>query len=129
MRGVSVSSKGDFSDTKRWLKSLSNMEYMEVLEYYGQKGVYALSAATPVDTGKTAASWSYEIEVNDDIARICWTNSSLADDGETPIAVLLQYGHGTATGGYVPPNDFINPTIAPIFDDITETVWRVVTQR
>lgn len=126
---MSYKSSGSFDGTKQWLKSLTNEEYLSIMEMYAQKGVDALSSATPIDTGLTAASWGYIIEADSVGVNISWTNSSLANDGSTPVVILLQYGHGTGTGGYVQGQDFINPAISHIFDDIAEAVWRVVSQR
>ncbi len=111
------------------MKSLTNEEYSRIIEIHAQRGCDALASATPIDSGVTAASWGYIVEIDDVGVTITWTNSSLADDGKTPVVILLQYGHGTGTGGYVQGRDFINPAIANIFDDIEETVWKVVTQR
>ena len=89
-------------------------------------GVSALSSATPIDTGKTAASWGYEIESDDDGTRIIWTNSNV--NKNVNIAIILQYGHGTGTGGYVQGRDYINPAMQPVFDQIADAVWREVTK-
>lgn len=98
---------------------------MDNIEAYAQKGVEALAAATPVDTGKTAASWSYEIQSKNDILTITWKNSNEADG--IPIVVLLYYGHGTPQGHYVKGRDFITPAIRPVFDEIADKVWKEVT--
>ena len=88
-------------------------------------GVAALQANTPVDSGATAASWDYRILATSRGLSIVWTNSN--DAGGTPVAILLQYGHGTGTGGYVVGRDYINPAIKPVFDRIANDVWKVVT--
>lgn len=95
------------------------------LERYGQEGVAALSSATPADTGLAANSWYYTVEVTKNGASITWSNSDV--EGGFPVAVMIQYGHGTGTGGYVSGRDYINPAIVPIFDKIAESVWREVT--
>lgn len=95
------------------------------MDVYAQRGVAALAAATPTETGVTAASWSYEIERNGSDVTIWWTNTHL-DSAGTPIVVMLQFGHGTGTGGYVQGRDFINPAIEPIFNEIADAVWREV---
>lgn len=96
------------------------------LNQYAKQGVDALASVTPVESGATAASWSYEIQIRGGSASIFWTNSHL-DPAGTPIAVMLQYGHGTGTGGYVQGRDYINPAIRPIFDQIANAVWKEVT--
>jgi hypothetical protein len=95
------------------------------LESLGQKGVAALSSATPVDSGLTAASWSYEISNKNGRTTITWFNSHV--ESGVNIAIILQYGHGTGTGGYVSGRDYINPAIQPIFDQIAEDMWKKVT--
>lgn len=116
---------GDFSKTKKFLESLKKKEYLKLLDHYGAEGVMALSSATPVKTGKTSQSWDYHIETTGDHTTIVWTNSSLTSQGE-PIAIMLQYGHGTGTGGYVQGVDYINPAIKPIFDEIASKTWEAV---
>lgn len=125
MSGFSLKSRGDWSKTKKFLAKASSPEYLTILNMYGDKGVAALSAGTPIDEGETAASWGFEVEITKTGASIIWTNSNLTSQG-TPIAIMLQYGHGTGTGGYVKGRDYINPAMAPVFDDIAESVWKVV---
>ena len=122
---VKISSKGSFKNTYKFLKFLSDWKIEQSLKKYAQKGVDALSAATPVDSGKTADSWGYEIEVSKGSAKIHWTNTN-TNDGVN-IAVILQFGHGTGTGGYVEGRDYINPAIQPIFDEIADALWKEVT--
>lgn len=117
--------KGDFAHTERFFKKASERSYLHVLEKYGRAGVEALASATPIDSGKTASSWSYEIEQKNGQYAIYWTNSNINDG--VNIAVILQYGHGTGTGGYVAGTDYINPAIRPIFDEIANNAWKEVT--
>ena len=98
---------------------------MNVLERYGQMGVDALSSATPVDSGVTASSWTFEIEQTSKGATISWLNSNVNQN--VVIALILQYGHGTGTGGYVEGRDYINPAMRPVFDKIAEQAWKEVT--
>lgn len=98
-----------------------------MLQKYGREGVRALSSATPIDSGKTANSWDYEIKQYQGGARISWTNSNVVDG--VPIAIILQYGHGTRNGGYVQGRDYINPAIQPIFDKLAKDVWEEVTTK
>lgn len=113
--------------TEKYLQYLQSKEYFKVLKEAAERGVKALSDNTPVDTGLTAASWSYEIDVKVGTTTICWKNSNVTKDGD-PVAILLQYGHGTGTGGYVVGVDYINPAIKPVFDNIAELVWKAVVQ-
>lgn len=122
---VSVRLSGSFDGLEKWLRKLTGKRYLSVLEHYAQIGVEALSSATPVDTGKTAASWRYEIEDDGDVLRINYHNDNVNDG--VVIAVILQYGHGTGTGGYVQGRDYITPAIRPTFDQIMEAMWREVT--
>ena len=118
--------KGDFSKLTRYLEKVKGVAKLGILDKYGREGVAALASATPVDTGTTAASWYYEVENKDGIATISFLNSNIQNG--VPIAVILQYGHGTGTGGWVEGRDYINPAIQPIFDEITNDIWREVTK-
>ena len=116
---------GGFTKTERFLNRMKRREYLNVLDEVGRDGVQALRNATPVDSGATAEAWDYEIKRTRNYTEIVWTNSNVNDG--VPIAVILQYGHGTGTGGYVQGRDYINPAIRPIFDKIAEKAWKVVT--
>lgn len=116
--------KGDFKKTTSFLKSMKERRFLSKLDRYGKEGVVALSSATPVNTGKTAASWYYEIEKTENSYSIIWKNSNV--NNGVLIAVLIQYGHGTGWGGYVQGRDYINPAMRPIFDNIAESAWREV---
>lgn len=118
----------DCVQTKLYLHNLEKQGYFDSLNQYGELGVQALSSATPKDSGETASSWNYKIETANGRTSISWYNTNLTKDGD-PIAILLQYGHGTGTGGYVQGRDYINPAIQPIFDNIADQVWKVVTER
>lgn len=117
---------GNFSNTERFLNRIRHKDYLNSLDSFGRQGVQALRNATPVDSGKTAESWDYEIHQTKGMTEIVWTNSNVHDG--VPIAVILQYGHGTGTGGYVQGRDYINPAMRPIFDEIAEKAWKVVTE-
>lgn len=116
--------KGDFKKTKSFLKRARNVDLRSLLTRYAEEGVKALSSATPVVTGKTAASWDYEIVQERNRISIFWTNSN-KNEG-VPIAVILEYGHGTGWGGYVQGRHYISPAIQPVFDDIAEAAWKEV---
>lgn len=122
---IVVRTRGDLRKTTKFLKTLSDNWYEKILEYYAKKGQDALERATPVETGKTAASWGYQIYRNGDSVTIAWTNSNV--NKGVPIAIILQYGHGTPTGGWVEGRDYINPAIQPIFDEMAKTLWKEVT--
>lgn len=119
-----VTSQGDFSKTQKFLAKLARPNIIERLKAYGSMGVDALSAATPKDSGKTSGSWGYEVKQSGKTYSIVWTNTNVVNG--VSIAVILQYGHGTGTGGYVKGRDYINPAIQPIMDRIAEDVWKVV---
>lgn len=121
---ITLSSSGDFSRTFKFLNKVKNANFQSILEKYAQLGVQALSSATPVDSGLTASSWSYTIEVGFETVSIHWCNSNV--NKGVNIAVILQFGHGTGTGGYVQGRDYINPAMRPVFDKIAEEVWREV---
>lgn len=121
---IRITTKGDFNNTFRFLNKMSKFQINKILEKYGQMGVEALRSATPIDSGKTAESWGYEISVGKEGATIHWTN--INQNKGVYIAVILQYGHGTGTGGYVQGIDYINPAIRPVFDKIAEEAWMEV---
>ena len=123
---VKFTSRGDFSKTDTYLKRMLKMDLDSVLVQYAEKGVQALSEATPKDTGLTASSWSYEIDRTSDSITISWTNSNF--NKGVPIALLIQYGHGTRNGGYVSGTDYINPAMKPIFNEIEEAIMREVSK-
>lgn len=122
---ISFESNGDFRNTERFLKRMSTLDISAALKSLAQEGVRALAQATPIDSGVTADSWGYETKRSKSSFSITWTNSHVIDG--RPIVIMLQYGHGTGTGGYVRGRDFINPAIRPIFDRIADDLWRVVT--
>ena len=113
--------KGDWKKTRKFLKRCSDLDLDDVLNLYGQEGVDALAKATPKDTGKTAASCSYEVTKGRESIVITWKNSNIVDG--VPIAVILQYGHGTRNGGYVEGVDYINPAMRPVFERIAARAW------
>ena len=122
---LTLSSRGDFNNLEHYLKKSLGNDYMSVLHKYGQLGVQALSAATPVKTGKTASSWDYKIEESRGALSVIWTNTNV--NKGVNIAIILQYGHGTRNGGYVVGRDYINPAIQPIIDDLAQAAWKEVT--
>lgn len=122
---VKFSAKGNYDRTIRWLKSAADGSRIErVVERYASEGVSALSRATPVDTGRTASSWGYDIESSKDKITITFTNSYV--NKGVNIAIILQYGHGTRNGGYVQGRDYINPAIQPFFDKLADRAWKEV---
>lgn len=123
---ITFKQKGDFSKLSRYFERVREAAKLGILDKYGRAGVSALSSATPTDTGKTAASWNYEIQRQNGIVSINFSNSNV--NKGVNIAIILQYGHGTGTGGWVEGRDYINPAIQPIFDQLAEDAWREVTK-
>lgn len=123
---ITFRQKGDFKKLTSFLESAKEKFDVGILDKYGREGVAALSSATPVDTGLTASSWYYKVENKNGIASIGFYNSNIQNG--VPIAIVLQYGHGTGTGGYVKGRDYINPAIQPVFDRLAENAWREVTR-
>ena len=123
---ISISQKGDFSKLTGFLERMKNVIKIGDLDKYGREGVAALSAATPKESGLTANSWYYEIERSKDSVSIFFYNSNV--NKGVPIAIILQYGHGTRNGGYVEGIDYINPAIQPLFNKIAEDAWKEVTK-
>ena len=123
---LTVKQKGEYAKLTRYLVNIGKAVKNKDLTKYGQAGVEALASATPVDTGLTANSWYYEIEKSKGRASITFYNSNVQNG--IPIAIILQYGHGTRTGGWVEGRDYINPAVQPIFDKIAENAWKEVTK-
>lgn len=121
---IRITSKGDLTSTKNYLTKLLRGDIFSELDRYGAMGVEALARATPVESGLTANSWYYKLIGDRKHPGIEWRNRNSVNG--TTVAVLIQYGHGTGTGGYVPGRDFINPAMRPIFDRITSEVWKKV---
>ena len=124
---ITFRQKGDFSKLTRFLERAKEAVHLGDLDKYGRQGVAALSSATPVDSGLTAESWYYEIENKNGSAIITFNNSNIQNG--VPLAIILQYGHGTRNGGWVEGRDYINPAIQPIFDEIANEAWREVTKQ
>lgn len=122
---ISVSSRGGFSKTEAFLRRARDLR-IQILRRYGEEGVRALSLATPKDTGETASSWYYQIKEDKTSTTIEWLNRHVEDG--IPIAVILQYGHGTNGGGYVEGIDYINPAMRPLFEEIANSVWKEVSR-
>lgn len=124
--GIVIRHRGSFKNTERLFKRLSRFEIRSILDKYGSQGVSALSAATPKNTGETAAAWTYEVEQSGNRYSIVWKNDNI--NAGVNIALILQLGHGTGTGGYVQGIDYINPALQPIFDQLADEAWQEVTK-
>jgi len=122
---ISLSSNGGFDKTEAWLKRLQKLDIGAVAQAGAQRGVRALASATPRDSTQAANSWKTEVKRTKDKTTITWLNTDV--ENGFPVVIMLQYGHGTGTGGYVQGRDFINPAIRPIFDEIAQSVWKAVT--
>lgn len=116
--------RGDFANTERFFKMAKRNNYRAILQKYAAQGVTALVSATPQDSGLTADSWNYEITISRSGYRISWTNSNVKEG--VPIAILIQYGHGTKSGVFVPGRDYINPAMRPIFEQLSENLWKEI---
>lgn len=123
---IKLNATGDFSKTKTWLFKNYRRDFRKKIEHYAQQGVDALASMTPVDTGRTAASWGYDISYKRDSITVTWTNDNIVNG--VPIAIILQYGHATGWGGYVKGRDYINPAIKPIFEEIADGIWKEVNE-
>lgn len=122
---IRITSKGDYEKTRAYLKRLTSQTPFSNLERYGEAGVIALAQATPRDSGLTAGSWRYRIVKSKKRPGIVWYNTNVVNG--VPVAILIQYGHATGTGGYVQGRDFINPAMRPVFDKIVAGFWKEVT--
>ena len=124
---IKLRCRGNYNKTEKFLKeSKDTNELRRIMEKYGREGIAALSANTPVDSGETATSWSFDIVQESDGISLVFSNNSTTKTG-IPIAILLQYGHGNGRGGYVRGRDFINPSVQPIFDRLADEAWKEVT--
>lgn len=123
---IKIKHKGNFAKTEMFLKHNLTMNKLRMLEKYAQEGVDALSSATPIDSGETANSWGYRITETKKGIKLSWINSNVVDG--VPIAIIIQYGHATQNGSFVQGRDYINPAIRPVFDRISNNVWREVTK-
>lgn len=123
--GTSLSSSGSFDKTEKFLRSMQKFDISKLVASEAARGATALASATPRDSSRTSLSWNYEIKKTSNSIGIFWTNSDI--ENGFPVAVMIQYGHGTGTGGYVTGIDYINPAMRPIFEDIAQTVWKAVT--
>lgn len=121
---IQFKQKGDFKKLTSWMEKTKNSVNKSILDKYGKLGVEALKSATPVDSGTTASSWYYRVEIHSGLATLSFLNSNT--NKGVPIAIILQYGHGTGTGGWVEGRDYINPALRPIFDQIAEEAWKEV---
>lgn len=122
---ITFKHRGDFRNTERFFTGVKKAEYLRILDKYGNAGVVLLAEATPKDTGKTAASWTYKITRTKAVTYITWSNTNLPDGAQ--IAIMLQYGYATRFGAYVQGRDYINPAIQPLFDQMVADVWKEVT--
>ena len=122
---VSISTSGSYNNTKKWLQKMARGDFYAGVEKYAQEGVNALASASPIESGLAASSWSYNIQRSRASLTITWTNSDV--ESGFPVAIMLQYGYSTGTGGYVAGRDYINPAMRPVFDRIEEHVRKAVT--
>ena len=122
---ISFKQKGDFSKLTRYLNKVKHVVKLSDMDKFGKAGVEALASMTPVDSGLTASSWYYEVKITDGSVTITFNNRNIQNG--VPIAIILQYGHGTRNGGWVQGRDYINPAIQPIFDQIVNDAWKEVT--
>ena len=121
---ISISNSGSFNKTDKFLKKMSENSIYSVLQKYGEIGVAELAAATPIDSGRTSSAWDYRVIIDRTNVRVQWYNNN--ENQGFSVAIGLQYGHGTGTGGYVIGRDYINPTMRPIFDKIADQVWNEI---
>lgn len=126
MGAIYFTQKGDFNKVQKWLNSLLNKDYLNVLSTYGQKGVNALRAATPVDSGLAASSWNYQISLERGYTTLAWTNDDI--EGGCSVVILIDRGHATKSGSWVPGLHFIDTALDPIIKELEDAVWREVTK-
>lgn len=123
---ISIKHKGNFNNIERFFNRVLKRDYLNILSEYAERGLDALREATPVDSGKTAAAWNYEITSEKGITTLTYTNDHFENGAN--VAILLIYGHGTRNGGYVEGIDFVSPALAPVFYELANSMWREVTE-
>jgi len=123
---LSVSSSGSFKKLEKYLDKGQNGSLPSIFDRYGKQGVIALSSGTPLESGETASSWGYQIRKGKSRTTLVWTNDHV--ENQINIAIILQYGHGTRTGGWVEGRDYINPAMRPVFDEMAQRIWEEVTK-
>lgn len=124
---IELASKGKWKKTNTFLQRVLHKKEMSKVDFYAEKGLRALQNSTPIDTGLTALSWDYEIEMKPHYCRITWFNTNVIDN-KYNIAVIVDKGHATADGAWVEGRDYIHPALADVFDDIKNLVWKEVTE-
>lgn len=124
---ITITSKGDFAKTFSFLNASKKINLNSILDKYGKEGVSLLSTNTPIDSGKTSTSWTYKIENSKGKTSINWYNTNVING--VNIAIILQYGHGTQNGGYISGRDYINPALLPLFNRMTNEIWKEVTNK
>lgn len=122
---IKITHKGSFDKTEKFLSYLNKGDMYKTLDSWARVGIDALQKSTPIDSGETARSWSYTVAQKGKVVTITWSNSHIVNG--VPIAIILQYGHGTGTGGYIQGRDYINPAMKPTFNKIADQVWKAVT--
>jgi len=124
---IKFTHKGNFKNTERFLSRAKRFQVLDIMHRYGERGVRALSAATPKDTGLTASSWEYKVQqTSSGKWSLTWFNTNIQNGA--PIAILLQYGHGTRGGTFVSGIDYINPAMKPILDELSDSIWKEVSK-
>lgn len=126
MGAIYFTQKGDFNKVQKWLNSLLNQEYLNVISIYAQKGVEALRAATPTDSGLAASSWNYQIAHDRGSTSVAWTNDDI--EGGCSVVILVDRGHATKSGSWVPGLHFIDTALDPVIKEMEDALWREVTK-
>ena len=121
---VVMKQSGSLKNFEGFLYKNRKRRIYQLLNEYGKQGVELLRDATPVDTGKTATGWDYEIEVNSQGISLYWVNNNVNEG--VPIAILIQYGHATRNGSDVQGVDYINPALRPLFESMATKLWKEV---
>lgn len=123
---IRFSHRGSFDNSEKFFKRIKNKNYRPILERYATQGLTLLRSVTPQDSGLTSDSWGFDISIKKSGFSIHWTNKNITNNG-VPVVILLQYGHGTRSGSFVEGKDFINPIMRPLFDNLSENLWKEVT--
>lgn len=128
MARISWKAENDFSKSTKYIQKLRTKKYSNLLMKYADKGVEALKSATPKDSGFTAQSWYAVVVIGQTYSRIYWHNSHIEQGkkGSYPIAILIDTGHGTGTGGYVKPDPYIDDALKPIMEELSDAIRKEV---
>ena len=124
---ITARQKTEFRRLRSQLSGNFDGRCKTVLTKTGAQALEKLKEATPVRTGRTRDSWSYAVIKTERGYRLVFSNSNMNAEG-LPVVVLLEYGHGTKNGGYIPARYFIKKTLNPIYAELRSRLKKEVVE-